>query len=315
MRVRLSLLALLVLPALAACGGGSSDGAETTGQGPVASPGTLRARLAEKPGPDVGLILGTSDFAVGDNRVSFLVVDNQGRVSEAKSAAVLAAPGSLDEKPTARATAQLRVLDPIESGDPNAIESAEPDTKALYVTNVRFDKPGRYWLVAEPEGERIQAMAVVEVKAKPAAPAVGDKAIPSDNPTLGDAPIAALTTAKPPDRELLRYSVKESLEAGKPFVVVFATPKYCTSRTCGPTVEIVDTVRRRFADDDARFIHVEVYADNDPQKGVNRWMHEWKLPSEPWVFVVDRKGVIRARFEGSASVDELDAAVRDVLAR
>jgi hypothetical protein len=39
-------------------------------------------------------------------------------------------------------------------------------------------------------------------------------------------------------------------------------------------------VRRTHADGPVRFIHVEVYEDNDPQMGVNRWMQEWKLPSE-----------------------------------
>jgi hypothetical protein len=225
---------------------------------------------------------------------------------------VLAAPGSLDEAPTVRATARLRVLDPLPDSDPHAIRTPEPDTKALYVARVSFAKPGRYWLVAEPAGKQIQAMAVVEVKEKPTAPAVGAKAFPSDTPTLGTRPLDELTTATPPDRALLRYSVADSLAKHVPFVVVFATPKFCTSRTCGPTVEIVDTVRRKLAGDGVRFIHVEVYVDNEPQKGVNRWMKEWKLPSEPWIFVVDRKGVIRSRFEGSASVDELTAAVRAV---
>ena len=305
------LAALLALLALAAACGGSGDDEQAA----APAPDSLRARLAAQAGPDVGLILGTSDLAVGENRVSFLVVDNQGRVVEAKQADVLAAPGSLDAVPTKRADAQLRVLDPLESGEEGAIESPEPDTKALYVTRLTFDRPGRYWLVAEPKGEQIQGMAVIQVKAKPAAPAVGAKAPRSDTPTLDDAPIAQLTTATPPDRELLRHSVADSIADGVPFVVTFATPKFCASRTCGPTVEIVDTVRRRFEGDGVRFIHVEVYTDNDPQKGVNRWMKEWKLPSEPWVFVVDGEGVIRSRFEGSASVDELADAVRAVAPR
>ena len=301
------LLALLALAA--ACGGGSDEGEPER----APAPGSLRARLAEQPGPDVGLILGTSDFAVGENRISFLVVDNAGRVIEADEAAVLAAPRSLDEAPTVRAAAQLRVLDPLARDEPNAIKSAEPDTKALYVTRLSFDAPGRYWLVAEPKGRRIQAMAAIDVKAKPTAPAVGSKAPASDTPTLDDAPVAALTTANPPDRALLRHSVADSLAARAPFVVAFATPRYCSSRTCGPTLEIVDTVRRQYEQQGVRFIHVEVYEGNDPQNGVNRWMKEWKLPSEPWVFVVDREGVIRSRFEGSASVPELADAVAAVV--
>jgi hypothetical protein len=268
------LRALLVLPLVAAACGGSSDAGETPAAGSPA-PGTLRARLAEQPGPDVGLILGTSDFAVGENRISFLVVDDQGRVIEAPRARVLAAPRSLDEAATEQTTARLRVLDPLADDDPHAIRSAEPDTKALFVARIRFDRPGRYWLVAEPAGRRIQAMATVDVKAKPAAPAVGAKAFPSETPILGTAPLDQLTTATPPDRELLRHSVADSLAKRIPFVVVFATPKFCSSRTCGPTVEIVDTVRRQQADSGVRFIHVEVYEGNDPQIGVNRWMKEW----------------------------------------
>jgi hypothetical protein len=234
-------------------------------------------------------------------------------VVNAPKASVLVAPNSLDEKPTEKTSAPLRVLDPLPDTSPNAIRSdPEPDTKALYVANVRFDKAGRYWLVAQPKGKQIQAMAVVVVKDKPTAPAVGDNAVPSANPTLGTAPITQLTTATPPDRELLRYSIKDSLAKKVPFVVVFATPKFCSSRTCGPTVEIVDTVRRRFESKGVRFIHVEVYRDNDPTKGYNQWFQEWHLPTEPWIFVVDRKGFIRSRFEGSASIAELTAAVRDL---
>lgn len=41
-------------------------------------------------------------------------------------------------------------------------------------------------------------------------------------------------------------------------------------------------------------------------------MAEWKLPSEPWIFVADSNGIIRERFEGSASVEELETAVREL---
>jgi hypothetical protein len=46
---------------------------------------------------------------------------------------------------------------------------------------------------------------------------------------------------------------------------------------------------------------------------VNQWVKAWHLPTEPWTFVVDRKGLIRARFEGSVGVRELEAAVRQSL--
>lgn len=314
--------ALALALAGAGCGGSSSDetgattaatseGASTTidigGEAPA---GSLKARLQAVPGEDVGLILGTSDFAVGSNRVSFLVVGGNGQVVTAPTAKVYLAR-SLEAAPQSNANARLLKLDPHGAGE-HTQKHAEPDADSLYVTRLDFPEPGRYWFVVDLPGKTTQGIGAVDVKAHPVAPAVGSKAFPSDNPTLADAPAAKITTARPPDTELLRSSIKEALAASVPFVVVFATPQFCTSRTCGPTVEIVDEVRRRSAGTKVRFIHVEVYRDNDPTNDVNQWMAEWKLPSEPWLFVVDSKGIIRERFEGSASVEELEAAVKAV---
>ena len=61
-----------------------------------------------------------------------------------------------------------------------------------------------------------------------------------------------------------------------------------------------------------RFIHVEIYEDNDPANGVNRWVKQWRLPTEPFTYVVDRNGVIRAKLEGAFSAGELEAAAKTV---
>jgi hypothetical protein len=153
------------------------------------------------------------------------------------------------------------------------------------------------------------------VKDDPAAPAVGEKAFPSRTPTIASSggDLKALTTRTPPDVGLLRYSVADSLAAHVPFVVTFATPLFCTSRTCGPVVDVVDAVHKQFAGSGVRFIHVEIYKDNQPPE-TNQWVKEWTLPTEPWVFLVGRDGRIKARFEGSVSKPELAAAVRRYLA-
>jgi hypothetical protein len=72
-------------------------------------------------------------------------------------------------------------------------------------------------------------------------------------------------------------------------------------------------VQQQLRGSDVRFIHVEVYKDNDPTKGLNRWFTQWHLPSEPWIFLVGADGRIKAKFEASVSVDELAAAVRRYL--
>jgi hypothetical protein len=159
----------------------------------------------------------------------------------------------------------------------------------------------------------VQAVGSVTVVADDAPPDVGDPAIASDTPTLSSTGgnTALLTTRTPPDENLLRYSIAGSLAAGVPFVVTFATPKFCSSRTCGPVVDVVEEVSRRLEGENVRFIHVEVFEDNDPAKGYNRWMREWNLPTEPWTFLVGADGKIVARFEGTVSVNELEQAVRE----
>jgi len=308
----LLLAAGLLIPAFG-CGGSDGDAGES---GTLPGSGTLQARLDSDSAEDSALIFSTSDFAVGENRIGFLLVAKNGKLVQAPTASVLVAPRGLGAAATRRVQAELVPLGP-HSHPRGAKPHDHGGATDLYVANVRFDRPGRYGLVVEPERGPIQGFGLVDVKRRSASLALGSRAFPSDNPTLADAPAERITTARPPDRELLRYSIEDSLAAGVPFVAVFATPKFCSSRTCGPTVEVVDKVRRqvdatsRF--NRARFIHVEVYRENDPSKGVNRFMREWKLPTEPWVFVVDRKGRIRAKFEGSVSVRELESAVRKVL--
>jgi hypothetical protein len=249
----------------------------------------------QRSGEDVGLLMGTSDYGPGRVRVSFLVVTKNGRSVERPTARVWLSR-ALEAKPFVKATARLERVGAHE---------------AIYVTNLSVPEEGRYWLLAEPTGGTpVQGLGNVIVRDRTTTPAIGAEAFPSKTPTVGDAPLDELTTSTPPDTELLRTSVAEALERRQPFVLVFATPKYCQSPTCGPVVDVVDDVRRQFEGSDIEFIHVEIYKENNPALGTNRWVREWKLPTEPWVFLVGRDGRVKAKFEGSLSVSELTAAVR-----
>jgi hypothetical protein len=286
------------------CGAGEKEeGAQATERSSLRS-------LWKRPGLDVGLTMGTSEYVPGDARLSFLVLTRDGRPIYRPRARVWIA-SALDAKPFARTVAHL---------EPVGVHGGHGDDHDhgithLYVAHMRLPRPATYWLLAEPVGgAKIQGVGNVVVRAHAATPSVGALAIASSTPTLSDAVDASeLTTRVPPDRALLRYSVRDSLRAHEPFVLVFATPKYCTSRTCGPVVDVVDTVRRRLAGRDVRFIHVEIFRGNDPALGKNRFVREWRLPSEPWTFLVGRDGRIKAKFEGSLSVGELTSAVERFL--
>ena len=264
--------------------------------------------LWRAPGDDVAVIPGTENHEPGDVRVSFLVVDAEGRAVTLPTAHVWVAE-ALDAPPFLESSAKLERIG-VPGGD-------EADASHIYVAQLRLDRPGTYWLLAEPEGgaTKVQALGNVVVAKNDSAPDSGDPAIASDTPTIastgGD--FSKLTTRTPPDESLLEYSIAESLRAKAPFVVTFSTPKFCSSRTCGPVVDVVEEVAGRFDGSDVRFIHVEVYEGNDPANGYNSWMQEWGLTTEPWTFLVGRDGKIVERYEGVVSVNELEQAVRDEL--
>src|SRR5207244_2888468 len=180
--------------------------------------------------------VGTSDYQPGLVRVSFLVVRGSGQVISRPSARVWVATGLYARALVQTTAASERV------GVPDG-HFHYPDVLQLYVSRFRLDKPGKYYVLAEAPGEsRVRSVGQILVKRISASPPVGSKAIPSQTPTIasvgGD--YAKVTTRVPPDKELVRYSVAGSLNAHKPFVLVFATPKFCISRTCGPVVDVED---------------------------------------------------------------------------
>ncbi len=307
-RAVLAMLALAVVLGATGCGGGdeASGGEQTSttgtnGSTTVSAP-AWAAPLLRKSGPEGAAVMASSDFAVGPNRVSFLLVRNDSSIVRAPLADVYYRPaaGGATVKTVARLT-------PFGA---TAATKESDDVTAVYVAELDLPRAGKQWVVIQPRGVAYQGFQILDVQAKPKAVAIGDRAPASRNPTTATKPAKRITTARPPDTELLRYSVAESLDAGVPFVVAFATPAYCQTRTCGPTVDVVEAVRKRYEDKGIRFIHIEIYEDNLPGNGVNRWVREWKLPTEPWVFVVDGDGVVRDRFEGAASVIELSKSIQ-----
>ena len=297
MRLAAAVTVLMCL-GLAACGGSAGDST-------VADPGgdqTLE-EIWRSPGDDVAIVAGTATHEPGDARVSFLVTTKQGEVVTLPTARIWVAR-SLEAIPFLEDEAKLERI--------GVAGGAEADATHIYVARLRLPEPGTYWLVAEPEGgaTAVQAVGNVVVEDSPV-PNVGDPAPASKTPTVastgGD--LSKLTTGSPPDDSLYRHSVADSLRAKVPFVVTFATPKFCSSRTCGPVTEVVHDVASRYEEQGVRFIHVEVFEGNDPANGFNRFMKEWNLTTEPWTFVVGADGKIVERFEGTVSTLELEAAL------
>ena len=97
----------------------------------------------------------------------------------------------------------------------------------------------------------------------------------------------------------------------KPVVLLFATPALCQSRVCGPVVDVAEQVKRD-RPDDAAYIHMEIYNQNDPNKGLRPQLGAFNLQTEPWLFVINSDGTISTRIEGAFSVNELNQALDKV---
>jgi hypothetical protein len=191
----------------------------------------------------------------------------------------------------------------------------DPDAgKVVYVTHVDLPSNGEWRIGALiKDGDQLNATLLpsASVGQFKDIPRVGQRppAIHTPTPQSVGGDLSKLTTRIPP--ETMNKADFADVLGKKPIVLLFATPQFCESRTCGPVVDIATQVQRDYGDK-AEFIHMEIYNDNDPGKGVRPQVRAFHLPSEPWLFVIDRNGVIRTEIEGAFNVAELTKAVKGV---
>jgi hypothetical protein len=187
-----------------------------------------------------------------------------------------------------------------------------------YVAHLDFDKAGDWGVevtASRPNGARMTARLPMNVLALPVVPGVGQPAPLTRNPTVRDvADVETIDSGRPPD-DMHQLSIADAVQQHRPALVVFATPAFCTSNTCGPEIKVVQGLEPAYRDRLA-FIHVEIYRDYKPdpaKRQLAQAVVDWRLQSEPWVFLLDSKGVIRSRFEGATASDELKTAIDQLL--
>ena len=148
-------------------------------------------------------------------------------------------------------------------------------------------------------------------KSPPNPPDVGEPAPRVHTPTAADVggDLSKIDTRVPPD-DMHNDDLAEVL-GKKPVVLLFATPQFCQSRVCGPVVDEAEQVHTTDGKGVA-FIHMEIYKNNNPSLGARPQVTAFRLESEPWLFVIDRHGIIRTRIEGAWSIPELEKALREV---
>jgi hypothetical protein len=191
----------------------------------------------------------------------------------------------------------------------------------FYVTYPTFDSAGK-WVVEVSsqmpnESTVSTSQLVIDVKAKSIAPNVGEKSKSFATPTLADTPAEQISSGQPINPALYQISLDDALASGKPTAILFGTPAFCASATCGPSLKVLDGLQAEYGEQ-INFIHVEVYAypfSESAAKGVlSEGMKAWGIPTEPWLYLIDANGVIAARVEGGITHDEIAPALAQLAA-
>jgi hypothetical protein len=198
------------------------------------------------------------------------------------------------------------------------VHTGEAQAQGVYAVQLTFDRAGTWGLevVEQEAGKPPEANTfAITVLDAPRTPAVGSPAPRSRNLIASDVDgdVSNIDTSVPPDPRLHQVRIADMIDQGRPQLIIFATPKFCTSQVCGPVVDVVRTLMPAYSDKVA-FIHQEIWEDFGT-KDVFDTVDEWNLQSEPWVFLVDSQGLVRAKFEGLTTAKEIEEALKQMLAQ
>ena len=304
--LRWSLITVAAVAVMAAIGC-ASPAAEPA---PTAAPAAVQVPTPDYSQDAIQSHLATKVLEVGTQRVAFLLSTQKALVKAPQSRIVVT------HEQGSAATSEI-------TADYNEWPYG---VRGSYSTPIDFPEAGEYLLTVTPIGGDVEGEAHIPltVLADAPVPSVGDAPPASRTKTLGDGlDLPDVTTAYQPDAGLYEISVADAVASGQPSVIVFATPAFCTSPTCGPQVDTVAELRAAHPDA-ANYIHVELYDNPSEIQGdlsraqlvpaADEWgftsIPEWT--NESWVFVVDADGIIRQRFEGFATLTELEAALMEV---
>ena len=185
--------------------------------------------------------------------------------------------------------------------------------------HVNFSRPGFWTLIAETTTQsRLIGTTYIQVKAKGHADTKipGDTAIPSVTPTVANNEGVSPICTRKPSCDMHQITLKDAIGSGKPTAFFVGTPEFCQSRNCGPSLDELLAVENNLHGQ-ANFVHAEVYL-NDQSQTLQQQIPsptfaEWKVQTEPWLFVIDRNGVIASRFEGGFTAGQASAALNPLL--
>jgi hypothetical protein len=287
------------------------------GCGPAALPGGSAA----SGGDTISPVFAFSEAVVGRNRIAIGLLKGGTPVNDPNAQVRLRFFDLNDPSAAVKGEANATYFG---QGLPAAVYVAYPTlaTAGDWGVEVQVQLAGQ----ARPSTSKLR----LEVLPKSAVPNIGDRAIPVKTPTVASVPDPShLSSGKEIDPAMYQISLDDALTSGKPTALLFATPVFCRTATCGPSLQVMQELQNTYGDR-INFIHAEVYrypfADsfdkinkagtaavkqNRPmtadeiRAGFSDAMVAWGLLTEPWLYLIDTNGTIAARFEGGITREDL----------
>jgi hypothetical protein len=253
----------------------------------------------------------THTYTTGQPRFSFALTDRANRFIYAPTALYIArSPGAPAQGPFLAAADPLAVAPQYRSNE----NDGPGGLKAIYWAQLPMPRSGVYDVLALTRvGSRfVGATATIPVALSVPIPAVGRRPpdIATDTLASEHGALKLVTTRLPPE-DMHSVSLDQVL-GRRPVALLFSTPQLCTSRVCGPVTDIMVELRHQFGSRIA-FIHQEIYVHNQPARGLRSQLHAFHLETEPWLFTINRHGVIAARLDGVFGLQEARAALEAAL--
>lgn len=316
----LALAVSLLATSLAACGSddeATSEDVATSAPAAQSFPPAPKRSLDEllkvaEPTNEIVLSPAGQVYTPGQNRFGFGVFDVGGEQITDAQVAMYAAPGP-DGKPQGPFPASIESLETDPAFEARTTSDDPDSAEAVYTSDIDFTQPGEWRLTAViRQGQNLLASRLPSIIVDDYAkiPAVGEKAPSISTPTVGDVGDVGEIDTRDPHDTMHDIDAAEAI-GERPTVLLFATPALCVSRVCGPVVDVAEQVKSEVGDD-AAFIHMEVFEDNNPSKGVRPQLQTYGLETEPWLFVLDDEGRVSTRIEGAFSAEELRTAIEKV---
>ncbi|MDQ3935743.1 MAG: hypothetical protein M3340_14050 [Actinomycetota bacterium] len=310
--------------AFGACDGGGDDGGDAPGPGeevgvaqefPVPPAGSSLADLRRGLGPGPLMATSVSVLQPGRNRFAFALFDRTRRQIGDTPAAVYVAPavGGAVEGPYRARYQSLEVADRHRS---ETVQRDGDAARSIYVADIPFRGEGEYEVLGVTQlDQRVVGGTPVKVSVgysrRP--PTVGQAVPRVHTPTADEVgSLAEIDTREPPST--MHEDDLADVLGRRPVMLLFATPRLCRSRVCGPVVDVMEQVKSE-RPAGAAYIHMEIWNGNSRDQGQRPQVRAFGLPSEPWLFAIDARGRVAARIEGAFGVREAEAALRKAVGR